>query len=147
MTYIKHDSTTQDASITLNVLDEGTDGQRLTVTFEERIGDNAYRKVLFRLNKEETEQLAHAMKRPASETCLSCANYKKYDVPENCAVYGQYYCDAIDGIEGGKMMVKYPDRPACDKYRRLVVDKDMTVKAELKGVDADDRAERDNQDD
>ena len=136
-TYISHRSTTKDAQVIINVLDEGTEKQRITIIYEERDeGSPEPRRTLFRLSKEETAEVAHALKRPASETCRSCAHRKKFDVPENCQMYGKYYCEAKKNVYGGYDELRYPDTPSCNLYQKEAIVQGMTVNAELRTAGA-----------
>jgi len=73
---LRHVSTTVNASVTINVLNEGTDHQRVTIAYEEYSDDGSrlITRRLMRLSQEETDRLAHALTRPASETCESCGH-------------------------------------------------------------------------
>ena len=117
-TSVIHKSTTKNASVTINVLNEGTENQLLTITYEE-YSDDMSRLVtrrLMRLSQEETDQIAHALKRPASETCRTCAHLRDFDDGF------RHFCDGMVDGNDNKIIVQinHPDSPSCQSYQRAV---------------------------
>jgi len=116
---VTHDSTTCNAKVTINILNEGAENQTMTIAYEEYSDDMSrlITRRLMRLSQEETDRIAHALTRPASETCRSCMHMQEFEDDSQ-----RHYCDAmVDGT--GRPFVKemfYPDTPSCERYKRRV---------------------------